>query len=188
MVRLLVLALVLLLPACGFEPVYGKRDNSDNPALAAFDQVEIGSIPDQNGQRLRNRLMDRLYREGRPASPRYILMVSPLNERLLDLDITKSADATRGQLRLTSSLRLLDRQTNTILLTRPLTSITSYNILGSEFTNRVAEDNARQNAIEDLARQIETQLSLYFRNPAPPPVIAAPTSGTPVTGVREPAY
>lgn len=163
----LVLALSVtlwVLAACGFSPVYGDRKGSDNAALAAYDQLEIANIPDRDGQRLRNNLIDRLYRNGRPAETRYLLKITPLVERRFDLDITKAADATRGQLRLSSQLVLIDQRTGQTVLERPLLSITSYNILGSEFTNRVAEDNARENAIEDLARQIETQLSLFFRS------------------------
>ena len=160
----LLLAALGLLAACGFSPVYADKDHRDNVALAAFDQVEIDNIPDRDGQRLRNLLLDRMYRDGRPGNARYTLEIKELIERRFDLDVTKSADSTRGQLRLATTLRLVDKQTGQRVLERELLSITSYNILGSEFTNRVAEDNARQNALEDLARQVETQLSLYFRS------------------------
>ena len=48
------------------------------------------------------------------------------------------------------------------LLKRSLSAVTSYNILDSQFTTRVAEDAARRQALDDLARQIETHLLLYF--------------------------
>lgn len=168
MMRILIGFLAILtLTQCGFSPVYGTRGNEHaNASVAGFNQIEIANIPDRNGQRLRNALIDRFYADGRPASTRYRLTITPLGETIRDLDITKTADSTRGQLRLNSALRLTDLQTGQILLQRPLTAITSYNILGSEFTNRVAEDNARKNAIADLARQIEVQLSLYFQQAA----------------------
>lgn len=46
---------------------------------------------------------------------------------------------------------------------RNLVSIGSYNILGSEFANRVTEQNTKDNALNDLARQIELQVGLYLK-------------------------
>ncbi len=165
MLRTALLSLcILALAGCGFHPVYSTGPSGqENASQAAFQQISIANIPDRAGQILRNALIDRLYRDGRPEQPRYILFITPLSESIRDLDITKTADSTRGQLHMTSALRLTDKQTGAVLLQRPLTALTSYNILGSEFTNRVAEDNARKNAIEELARQVELQLSLYFQ-------------------------
>ncbi len=155
----------LLLTSCGFEPVYGDLGSkTDATAVeATLSQIAIGNIPNREGQYLRNALIDRFYRHARPANAAYGLTVGRIEERLTDLDITKSSDATRGQLRLSTTMTLNDRKTGKEVLTHKLRSITSYNILGSEFTNRVSEENARQNALDDLARQIELQLSLYFQ-------------------------
>lgn len=161
---LLLTVLALTLIGCGFRPVYSTGSGEQpNASQAAFQQIAIANIPDREGQILRNALIDRLYRDGRPEQARYMLTIAPLTESIRDLDITKTADSTRGQLHMTSALRLTDRQTGAVLLQRPLAALTSYNILGSEFTNRVAEENARNNAITELARQVELQLSLYFQ-------------------------
>lgn len=163
MKRLLSIAALLILAACGFAPVYGSKGGGENGAAAAqLAQVDIANIPDREGQYLRNALIDRFYRSGRPSSPAYMLQVQNLREVLTDLDITKSSDATRGQLKLTATMTLRDAATREVLLTRNLHAVTSYNILASEFSTRVTEENARQNALDDLARQIELQLGLYF--------------------------
>ncbi len=160
--RLLIVGFCLLLTACGFTPLYGT-----GPAGTGVQEdlsvVRIGNIPDQEGQYLRNLLIDRFYTHGRPSDPAYYLEVSPIIERKTDLDITKSSDTTRAQLRLTTSIQLMRAGTTEKLLERKLVAITSYNILGSEFATRVSETDARESAMEDLARQIELQLSLYFR-------------------------
>ncbi len=158
--------LVLLLSACGFRPMYGDlaADSAGSTVMYdAFSQVAVGNIPDREGQYLRNLLLDRLYVSGTPAAPAYKLSVGRIRERLRDLDITKSADATRGQLILRSRITLVDTQSGETVLDRDLRAVTSYNILSSQFTTRVSEENARKNALADLARQIETQLSLYFQ-------------------------
>lgn len=163
MKKILVIASLLLLAACGFEPMYGRNINEYTGVESNLAQVDIGNIPDREGQYVRNALIDRFYRTGRPANPIYDLSIDPIVESLVDLDITKSSDATRGQLREQTKIRLTDHRTGQVVLERDLRSITSYNILGSEFATRVTEDNARTNALDDLARQIEMQLNLYFK-------------------------
>ena len=161
--QFLILILAFFVSACGFEPVYGVNRNMALGVEDYFGAVEIGNIPDREGQYLRNALIDRFYRSGRPAGPRYELTFTPIDESLIELDITKTSDATRGQLRLSTTFTLLDKLTREKVVTRNARAITSYNILTSEFSTRVTEDNARQNALDDIARQVEHQLGLYFR-------------------------
>jgi LPS-assembly lipoprotein len=156
----------LLLPSCGFTPVYGDHGAGSPGVQAKFDQVSIENIPDQSGVILRNNLLDRLYQNGEPADPQYILKVAPIAERETDLDITPSSTATRAEMRLLTTIVLRDRTTKKELMRRDLIAIGSYNILGSEFTTLMAKQHVRENALDDLAQQIETQLALYF-NRAP---------------------
>ena len=162
--RYFLLLSLLLINACGFSPVYGNlgsdKDYGQEDLLA---YVAIDSIKDREGQFLRNALIDRFYHDGRPTNPQFNLVVSDITETLRDLDITESSDATRGQLKLTTTMQLFDAKTGEELIERKLRSTTSYNILSSEFTNRVSEQNTRENALNDLARQIELQLNLYFK-------------------------
>jgi LPS-assembly lipoprotein len=163
MKNILALLTVLLLAACaGFHPVYGVNKYTHTGVEEKLSTVEIANIPNREGQYLRNALIDRFYRESRPSNTKHTLIIQPIRETLIDLDITKSSDATRGQLRLDTVMQL-QGSGGEILLTHPLRVITSYNILGSEFATRVTEDNARTNALDDLARQIETRLTLYFK-------------------------
>lgn len=158
--RAVLLTLTLLLSACGFSPMYGKLGNSD--VQKNLNNIEIANIPDHQGQQLRNNLIDRFYHDGRPGSPAYLLVIAPILESKTDLDLTKNASATRSQLTVATSIKLIDKRNNAILLERPINSSASYDILDSRFTTRVSEDNAEQNALEDMARQMEQQIVLYF--------------------------
>jgi len=159
-----ILLTLLTLSACGFTPMYGGGNASgDNAIQAKLNAIDIAGIPDQEGQALRNQLIDRFYHDGRPSSPAYALAFSPLLITKTDLDLTKNANATRSQYSITTSMTLLDRKTGASLLERRLSARASYDILTSRFTTRVTEENAEQNAIADLARQIEQQIVLYFR-------------------------
>lgn len=163
MKNVLIISLAFVLTACGFHPMYGKNKYTPVGVEDKLALVEIGNIPDREGQHLRNALIDRFYRDGRPQNPKFLLSIRPVRERLVDLDITKTSDTTRGQLRLDTTMTLRNAQTHEVLLSRKLRAITSYNILANEFSTRVAEDNARLNALNDLARQIEQQVNLYLK-------------------------
>lgn len=158
MTRLLPLFLIsLALSACGFHPVHGTR----NTDTAGTSTVAIAIIPDREGQILRNQLMDMLHSNGTPANPEYTLTVDKITETDKELAITKSSEATRAQLRLKTRMKLANRN-GVEILSRDIQALTSYNILESEFATRVTENSARENAIHDLARQIELQVNLYL--------------------------
>jgi LPS-assembly lipoprotein len=162
------LVLLLLLTACGFTPMHGKYSAQSSQAVQQnLAQISIANIPNREGQFLKNALIDRFYTDGRPSNALYVLDIEPIDEILTDLDITKSSDATRAQLRLNTIINLKDKATNAVVLRRKLTAVTSYNILQSQFTTRVSEQDARENALNDLADQIERQLALYFNRTAP---------------------
>ena len=153
---------IFSLAACGFKPLHYKgNDNAD--IKSKLNSVYIESIRDVRGQILRNSLIDRFYYSGLPAHPAYILTVAPIAQAKTDLDITKSSDATRAQLRLETTMILKETNSDQVVLEREVSAITSYNVLQSQFTTRVSEENARKNALEDIANQIERHLSLYFK-------------------------
>lgn len=153
---------LLLLAACGFHPVYGVNKYTPVGAETKFAQIEISNIPDREGQFLRNELIDRLHRKGKDPLRPYYLDVDKLNESIRELDITIDADTTRAQLKISSTMRLIDTRTKEILISRGISSTASFNVLGSEFANNVSEQSTRENVLKDIARQIETQLALYF--------------------------
>lgn len=159
---------VTLLSGCGFSPMYGNHapttENPSSPSVAAnLSQIDISIIPDREGQMLRNDLMDRFYRSGYPSNPIATLNIAKVNQVRTELDLTKSSDATRAQLRVYATMTLVGRD-GSVLLQRDVQSVTSFNILGSEFATRVTENAARENAINELARQIELNLSIYYND------------------------
>lgn len=163
MIRAIPLIFCLFLAACGFSPVYGTASHSKNSSAEAnLDQISISIIPDREGQYLRNALIDRFYAHGEPKNPSYQLIINKINEQVSDFDITVDSEATRRQLRLTSNLKLVDKKTGEAVLTRSLLAITSHNVLESEFSTLVTEQSARDAALNELARQVERHLTLYF--------------------------
>lgn len=161
------------LSACGFSPVYATKNNSPKTGAATalhhapsvqenLSETSIGLIPNREGQYLRNALIDRFYMNGFPDNARYHLAIQEIIEKTYNFDITADSEATRQQLKLTTQISLINNETKETLFTKSLLSIASYNILQSEFSTLITEQSARENALDDLARQIERQLTLYF--------------------------
>lgn len=160
---LLLVTCNLLLTSCGFQPLYGSAGaQSQITAEQGLDQVDIALIPDAEGVYLRNALIDKFYRYGYPAQPRYELRVAKIEQEESDFDVTIESEATRRQLTLYAQVSLMGAGNPEPLFTRHLRAVTSYDVIGSQFTTRVAEEDARKAALNDLARQIETQVSLFL--------------------------
>ncbi len=153
------------LTACGYKPLYGEySDNAERKSAAEkLGQIQIAIIPDREGQILRNLLIDSFHANDRAGNFLYTLEVRPVKQNIIEFDITEESDTTRAQLKLSTRLSLKNRENGERLLNRELRSFVSYNILDNQHATRVSRQTALENGIRDLARQIETQVALYFR-------------------------
>lgn len=155
---------LFLLNGCGLTPVYGEKVSRETTSNM-LSSVEILPIPEESGVNLRNELMDRMYKYGRPSAPEYKLSIAQIREVKAGIGIAKDASVTRSQLRLYTTMNLLKTDTNEVVLTREISAFTSYNVLESHFTTLVSEREARQNGVIELAEQALLQLDLYFSSP-----------------------
>lgn len=157
-------ALLVCLPlaCCGFKPVYGTHGASGLATAARQGGIEIANIPDREGQRLRNFLIDRLYLGGRPANAPFILSVAPLETELTNLGIRKDATSTRGMLQVSTTMTLVARDTNKIVLERSVRAVGGYNQLDNRFATLVAQENLTDHMLEELSDSIVTEIALYL--------------------------
>jgi len=152
-----ILVVVLLITACGFTPTYGTKTTSSD-----LNAIKIDTIPDRNGQVVRNFLIDRFYDNGYPINARYNLSVSSISESIIEIGIDQDDEASRAQLRQKANMRLMDIETNKVVLERTIRATSGYNILAGQFTTFVTEQDARQQALRALSDNITTQLEIYF--------------------------
>lgn len=155
----LAVASALLLAACGFQPLYGKRVDTDVSARLATVAIDI--IVDRRGQLLRNALLDRITPRGAPARPRYRLAVS-LSESKLNQAVRKDDTATRARLTLTASFSVLDGETGEQVFAGSARSDNSYNISTSDFGTISAEADARRRGTRDLADDITGRVAIFL--------------------------
>ena len=155
--------LCILLTGCGFSPMYGSNSVLQPQGVSTqINNVFVDNIPDRTGQYLRNLLIDRFYKLGRPQNPEYKLLVTDLKEASIGLGIRKDASATRAQLKIRATMKLVRSLDNKVVYARNIHTITSYNILDSQFTTLVSEQDARKRGLIEMADMLTRHVSLYF--------------------------
>lgn len=157
--------LLLALSACGFTPVYNSSTGVESVTVKqAFSYVDVAPIPDKIGVDLRNELLDILHVNTVQAVPHFTLIVKAPNEQIKQTGIDRDATTTREQLRMKTSAKLVSKDTGRVLFDRDFVSLTNYNILPSEYSTLIAQEDARDRAMRQIADDIKTHLALYFSN------------------------
>lgn len=163
------LSLLLLLTACGFQPVYADRnfrfDDGKN-IESSLQKVRILPLADRNGQQLQNMLIDRMYLNGYPQNPPYTLEID-LDSEERDLGIQQDATATRTDLYMTATMILRQTQGHSELYRSKARIRVSYNILDAQYGTLVARENATKRGLTQLADEIVNRISLYFNRDEP---------------------
>lgn len=152
---ILVAFAVAPLAGCGFHPLYGGHTAGEyDPRLAA---IKVAPIADREGQLLELALREKLNPRGVALPTRYTLTVS-LSLARIDLGIQRNATSTRSEINATASYSLSGAGTNIAGSSR---TVSAFNLQNDAWAATVAENDARERAIQDLADTIYTQLSLW---------------------------
>ncbi len=154
-----VLVALFGLAGCGFQPLYGDR--ADFTIADKFAEVQVAPIADRIGQQLHNALVAQLYVRGRTEKPSYRLNTL-LSETTASLAVRKSTLATRANLKMTARYKVLNTADGRQIMAATSTATVSYNILDSEFGTLMAEKNARERAVQQLANDIRSRLAAMF--------------------------
>jgi LPS-assembly lipoprotein len=167
------LALLLPLAGCGFQPLYGKN-SYDSAILDELASVRVSNLPDRQGQLLRNALVTDLSPKGESGHSRYRLDVRlglTENQQALRKDDT----ATRDILTYSVNYYLYEDQTR--LATGSFNQVFSYDFLEEHYANISAQDDIRRRAAQSIADEIRNRLAAYFARAAQ--VKAAQTNAEP---------
>ncbi len=157
--------LLLGLSACGFHSVYGTHDDSTSDVAEQLQQVAIDSIPDRQGQILRNALIDRMWGKGRPAQPKYTLTVN-LKITQSDIGQLSNAVSTLSELDTTADYVLTDLKGHR-LFHSTAHSQSNFSRLSDEYATLVAHDSAVERTAREIGEQIVNRLNVYFSAPDP---------------------
>lgn len=148
------------LSGCGFQPLYGGKGVGAEAADRLME-VDIASIPNREGQKLRNLLIDNFYPSERPSNPRYRLDVS-VSASEQKLALQKDATAVRAQLLVNAPYRLTDTRTGQVVFQSSSRSMISYNTLEQHYAAIVTVQSAYDRALEDISNDITTRVAMYL--------------------------
>lgn len=152
MARLCALLLVLLVTACGFQPV-----NAPGGAGSTLqNRVLVDPPVDRQGFLLVRQLEERL---GRAADPAFALSVD-LRLAQEDRAIDPDGDIRRFHLIGTAIYTLTDKATGTVLRTDTINSFVGYSATGTTVATLAAKRDAEERLMTILADQIVQQLQM----------------------------
>lgn len=152
-----VLAALLPLAACGFEPVYG----TDKPATQMLGQIQIQVVKGRNGFELRDRLIERL--GSADTSAPYLLSYTSTVESE-DLTISEDQDVTRYTLQGETKFRVIDIATKTVVYENSVLANTAYSATSGTFPTSIAERDANVRLSRTMADKIVTLLSITAKD------------------------
>jgi LPS-assembly lipoprotein len=151
------------LNGCGWTPMYA--DVATGPADAELRAIRVVPIAERIGQKLAIALRDSLNPTGEPTPQRYVLRIT-LQVVRLDLGVLTQGIGTRGRIEAYANFTLADITTNTVLLSLTSHVNESFDILANQYSNVVAEEDARTRAVEELRRDILARLTVFFQRRA----------------------
>lgn len=149
--------------ACGYKPLYGQSTNAPG-AQRHLESINVKPIPDRIGQMMRTALMRGLSPRAKRSVHAYDISIT-LDESISTLAVERNAFATRANLSLTANYELTRRADHFSLAAGSVKSVSSYNILASDFATKSARDDSRKRAIEDVSNTLRTRLAIYFQGP-----------------------
>jgi LPS-assembly lipoprotein len=158
MKRLAPLAL-LLLPACGLQPLYSGGSGGD--VAQALAGVEVAPIPGRNGWLVANALKDRIAAVP-GANPRYRLTVE-LDDKIEGFGIRRDDAITRERRTLRARYQLKDAANGTVLVDATAGSDAGIDVVQSEYATIAAENTAIERLAGEVADQIVARIALYAK-------------------------
>ncbi len=157
---ILSLGATALLAGCGLRPLYGDG-SAQAGARGELAAVRIDTIPDRNGQILRNRLIDLFYADGGPQPWRYDLKVAlTLAEARVGVRIDDTS--TRRTLTANSSFRLSRRDTGAVIASGSLVQNNTFAFQEAQYGALVARETATRDLLDAVGDQIATRVALAF--------------------------
>jgi len=109
-----------------------------------------------------NLLRERLNPYGKPEQPKYALSVA-LTETRENLFLEKDETATRANLFLKASFILRRIDDGSVVATGLSRTVSSYDILSSQFASVVSEEDARERGARAISDDIRTRLALALQ-------------------------
>ena len=151
--------LVMILPACGLQPLYSG--GSKGAVAATLGTISVVAIEGKNGWLMRNALSDRLGTQNN-VSTQFRLVVT-LDDRISGFGVRADDTVTRERRTLRARYQLISTATGETVLDATAGSDAGIDVVSSEYATIAGENSALENLTQKVADQIVTRLSIYAR-------------------------
>jgi LPS-assembly lipoprotein len=151
--------LVMMLPACGLQPLYSG--GSQGAVAATLGTISVVAIEGKNGWLMRNALNDRLGTQNN-VSTQFRLVVT-LDDRISGFGVRADDTVTRERRTLRARYQLISTATGETVLDATAGSDAGIDVVSSEYATIAGENSALENLTQKVADQIVTRLSIYAR-------------------------
>jgi LPS-assembly lipoprotein len=159
---LAILMLSLVLPGCGFKPMYGE--NTTTTSTSVMDRmasIDIRPIPDRLGQIVRNQLVDAITPTGTSGAPAYELALK-IGEEREDVGLRQNASATRANYRMSAKFELREIASDKVVLSGTTWAETAFDIVQQDYPTVIAQQDAQKKLAIELAEEIKTRIAVFF--------------------------
>ena len=151
--------LVMILPACGLQPLYSG--GSKGAVAASLGTISVVAIEGKNGWLMRNALNDRLGTQNN-VSTQFRLVVT-LDDQISGFGVRADDTVTRERRTLRARYQLISTATGETVLDATAGSDAGIDVVSSEYATIAGENSALENLTQKVADQIVTRLSIYAR-------------------------
>jgi LPS-assembly lipoprotein len=151
--------LVMMLPACGLQPLYSG--GSKGAVAATLGTISVVAIEGKNGWLMRNALNDRLGTQNN-VSTQFRLVVT-LDDRISGFGVRADDTVTRERRTLRARYQLISTATGETVLDATAGSDAGIDVVSSEYATIAGENSALENLTQKVADQIVTRVSIYAR-------------------------
>ena len=151
--------LVMMLPACGLQPLYSG--GSKGAVAATLGTISVVAIEGRNGWLMRNALNDRLGTQNN-VSTQFRLVVT-LDDWISGFGVRADDTVTRERRTLRARYQLISKATGETVLDATAGSDAGIDVVSSEYATITSENSALENLTQKVADQIVTRLSIYAR-------------------------
>lgn len=151
--------LVLMLSACGLQPLYSG--GSKGAVAGTLGAISVAPIEGKNGWLMRNALNDRL--GAQESSSAQFRLIVVLDDQIEGFGVRADDTVTRERRTLRARYQLVSVATGETVLDATAGSDAGIDVVSSEYATIAGENSALENLTQKVADQIVTRLSIYAR-------------------------
>jgi len=159
-IRSVVVAGLLGLSACGYQPLYATRDDGSSVSQK-LAEVSVAQQSTRVGQLVRNEIVRSTRPVGTQVQDRYYLKLDAKGDAQT---LINTSDTVHRRLayNLTTKFQLVDAATQNVLFSGKAFSRVPYDRLEASFANVQARVNAEEQAARQVGQEVRTRLAAFL--------------------------